>query len=336
MTAPIDLEEEVRRLKSRVADLERFQQAHLGPEQGTAGGDYPHPNIRVASTIYGGGKMRLDPAGIQIQGDDSNRTPAALFIVPEFFFGEDLAYDSGEPVPDRDFWSGITGNADNSDNYIRLISRNYTGNLKTWYAQVVAYADQSNAQVLLSAQKDAGTAISALLNAFATGLGIFSLSNTMLKLDSETADPTLNIAGNDGMLIYRSDTDRAKLLANGAWVDLIASDHASWVDLTDGGASTLHSHAGGLTLTATEQSGNHSASNNQVVIYTGTGGHTITLPDAAAGTASDLLIVIKNAGTGTLTVDGTSTQTIDGSLTITLAPYDSVILYSSTGDWHII
>ena len=310
---------ENQRLRGRVDDLEDLVRAHIGPNTGSGGADYPHPRQQVDVTEYGGGRMRLDPAGIQIVADDDNRQPAAFFIVPSFFFEEELSYSGGTPFPDRDFWSGINGNADDTNNYIELISRNYTGNLTTWFASVLAYADGSTALVELKAQSDAGTVAEAQLTAYATGLGTFFLTNAMLVLDSETSDPSANLF--DGALLYRSDTDKFRARVNGAWVNLLTS------------ADTV----GNVSLAATEQSGSYAPSSGQVVVYTGTGGHTITLPDATeVGAESNKIIIVKHNGAGVLTIDGTSTQTIDDALTISLAPYDSVILYSSTGSWFIV
>ena len=187
-------------------------------------------------------QFQITELGVQILADDtSTEPPLFLLIVPEYV--DDLAYSVGSPFPDVDYWSGVVGNADNTDNYIELVSRNYTGNLTTWFASVLAYADGSTALVELKAQSDAGTVAEAQLTAYATGLGTFFLTNAMLVLDSETSDPSANLF--DGALLYRSDTDKFRARVNGAWVNLIDSGDASWVDLTDGGATALHSHAGG-------------------------------------------------------------------------------------------
>ena len=68
---------------------------------------------------------------------------------------------------------------------------------------------------------------------------------SVLHVPDMSSDPTSasGVSPNDGWLLYRTDTDRLRLRANGAWVDLIDSGNASWTDLTDGGDTTLHSHA---------------------------------------------------------------------------------------------
>ena len=61
---------------------------------------------------------------------------------------------------------------------------------------------------------------------------------------------------------------------------------------------------------------------------------TVRLPTAAdiAGRS----YVIKNSGTGIITIDATLSQTIDGNLTIDLYQYDSATIVSDGTNWIII
>jgi hypothetical protein len=68
------------------------------------------------------------------------------------------------------------------------------------------------------------------------------------------------------------------------------------------------------------------------IAYTGTGGHTFTLPAATTGGRSFL---IKHSGTGTLTIARSGSDTIDGATSLTLATYDSALLVADgTSDWE--
>jgi hypothetical protein len=83
-------------------------------------------------------------------------------------------------------------------------------------------------------------------------------------------------------------------------------------------------------------SGNTNAGNNSNTdyIYFASNTITITLPTAISNTNS---YVIKNVGTGTITINTTSSQTIDGSLTALIKlQYLSLTLISDDANWNII
>ena len=117
--------------------------------------------------------------------------------------------------------------------------------------------------------------------------------------------------------------------------DYVPLASANYVDLTDGGATTLHTHAGGSgwTPAITAQVAGYTAVKNDVVLCTGT--FTVTLT-AAATVATGGIIVVKNVSTGVITVDANLAETIDGALTITLAQYDSVMLITNGSNWFVI
>jgi hypothetical protein len=81
---------------------------------------------------------------------------------------------------------------------------------------------------------------------------------------------------------------------------------------------------------------NTNAGNNSNTdyIYFASNTITITLPTAISNTNS---YVIKNVGTGTITINTTSSQTIDGSLTALInVQYLSLTLISDGANWNII
>jgi hypothetical protein len=81
---------------------------------------------------------------------------------------------------------------------------------------------------------------------------------------------------------------------------------------------------------------NTNAGSNQSTdyIYFASNTITITLPTAISNTNS---YVIKNVGTGTITINTTSSQTIDGSLTALIkVQYLSLTLISDGANWNII
>lgn len=63
------------------------------------------------------------------------------------------------------------------------------------------------------------------------------------------------------------------------------------------------------------------------------GTFTVTLPTAVGIVGKTY--IIKNSGTGTITLDGNGTETIDGALTFTLTQYVSVTVVSNGANWII-
>ena len=69
-------------------------------------------------------------------------------------------------------------------------------------------------------------------------------------------------------------------------------------------------------------------------VWTG-GAGTITLPTAAAAT-SGWFVNIRNAGTGSITIDPASSELINGGSTLVLQPEDSATIVSSGTTWYTI
>ena len=75
--------------------------------------------------------------------------------------------------------------------------------------------------------------------------------------------------------------------------------------------------SGSLTLAYTAVTSTYTVLQADFVIDATSGTFTVTLPTAAGITGKQF--VIKNSGTGVITVDGNGTETIDGSLTFILS-----------------
>jgi hypothetical protein len=65
------------------------------------------------------------------------------------------------------------------------------------------------------------------------------------------------------------------------------------------------------------------------------GTFTLTLPTAVGTSGTGEVYVIKNSGTGIITVNTTSSQTIDGVLTLTLIQGAAVTVQSNNANWII-
>ena len=106
------------------------------------------------------------------------------------------------------------------------------------------------------------------------------------------------------------------------------------VDLAGTGLNTPSMQVG-----ITSYSGSQVLTENELFIkYTGTGGHTFTLPAAnAKGAGAGILMIIKHAGTGSLIVSRAGGDTIDGDTTFTLSAKDSITLISDASSaWSLV
>jgi hypothetical protein len=73
---------------------------------------------------------------------------------------------------------------------------------------------------------------------------------------------------------------------------------------------------------------------NDYTLNCTTGTFTVNLPTAVGITGR--IYVIKNSGTGTITLDASTTETIDGSLTLTVTEDDAFTVQSDGANWIII
>ena len=90
---------------------------------------------------------------------------------------------------------------------------------------------------------------------------------------------------------------------------------------------------GGITLAYVAKTGNYTITENDYLIDVTANSPTITLPTAASVAGKSY--IIKNSGTGTVTVDTTSSQTIDGALTQSFGQYTSLSVMSNGSNWII-
>ncbi len=83
-----------------------------------------------------------------------------------------------------------------------------------------------------------------------------------------------------------------------------------------------------------QKSANYILTGDEDVVEATANSFTFTLPTAIG--ISGKRYIIKNSGTGVITVDGDSSETIDGELTQTLNQYDSITIVSNNTNWIII
>ena len=90
---------------------------------------------------------------------------------------------------------------------------------------------------------------------------------------------------------------------------------------------------GGRVRSVTSVSATHTAAAGEDIIIATANTFTVTLP--AIG-QTGRTFTIKNAGSGTVTVDGDGAETIDGAATQALAQYDSITVVDNSSDWSLL
>jgi len=176
----------------------------------------------------------------------------------------------------------------------------------------------------------------------------FSFDNTNTRLGIGTPTPQNTVEINSGIggasgLRLTELPSGAVLFMNGK--DVSQNNNNFYFDpvnyrlgITCGSSgpnSTLQT-GGSFATAISTQSSNYSASINDYTILCNST-LTITLPDATG--AKGRIYVIKNIGTGTITItrNGSTSQTIDGTATQTLSTqYQSMMIQSDGSNWYIL
>ena len=139
-------------------------------------------------------------------------------------------------------------------------------------------------------------------------------------------DRTNEANGKTKSLLYgqfHSTTPASQQLTINGVLNASYGINVSGTATTQGIKKAIVTKTAAYTLTATDH------------IVVGTSGTwNATLPTAASVAGTEY--IIKNSGTGTITVDTTSSQTIDGSLTFPLGQYESITVVSDGSNWVII
>lgn len=120
---------------------------------------------------------------------------------------------------------------------------------------------------------------------------------------------------------------------NGNFDGFTASGDAT-IDASTGVVTVLKM-SGGTTLNYVAKTGTYTAGATDYVINCTANTFTVSLPTAVGITGR--VYVIKNSGTGVITVDPNGAQTIDGLSAYTLAvQYESITVMSNGANWIVI
>ena len=92
---------------------------------------------------------------------------------------------------------------------------------------------------------------------------------------------------------------------------------------------------GTTTLPFTSQTSTYVVDNTDCVVNCTSGTFTVTLPTAVG--IEGQYFVIKNSGTGVITIDGDGSETIDGAANKLLSvQYESIIVVSNGSNWIVV
>jgi len=89
-----------------------------------------------------------------------------------------------------------------------------------------------------------------------------------------------------------------------------------------------------ISLPYTSKTATYTLTSDNYIVDCTANTFTINLPTAVG--ISGRTYVIKNSGSGLITVDGNGTETIDGATTRTLIQYESINIVSDGANWIII
>jgi hypothetical protein len=102
-----------------------------------------------------------------------------------------------------------------------------------------------------------------------------------------------------------------------------------------GPAWTEGSLVGTTTLPFTNRTSTYTIDNEDCVVNCTSGTFTVTLPTAVG--LEGQYFIVKNSGTGVITIDGDGSETIDGQSNKILAvQYESMTMISDGANWKVI
>ena len=178
-------------------------------------------------------------------------------------------------------------------------------------------------------------------------------NNLSLRTTGSTYAVNINTGANSGMAFYQDGTTATILgtnqnLTSTAPLGFIATQYifsgASGGKITvntggDNGVDHLQVNGSisgiGMKQGYVAKTGAYTATDADYVIDCTSGTFTVTLPASSGRTGR--ILIIKNSGAGTITVDGNSSESIDGAATVTLSvQYATIQIMSDGTNWKTI
>jgi hypothetical protein len=134
----------------------------------------------------------------------------------------------------------------------------------------------------------------------------------------------------DNIQFWTTSTERMRVATSGRVLLNTTTDNGVDELQVNGSISGI-----GFKQAYVTKTGAYTATNDDYVIDCTSGTFTVTLPASSGRTGR--ILIIKNSGAGTITVDGNASETIDGATTYSLSvQYATVQIMSDGTNWKII
>jgi hypothetical protein len=219
----------------KLREVEDYTETHTGLDWGTAGIHSPHPNLSSDTIESGGGVVRQNSLGTQIKITDTG-DPTSVAFVKQFATTDTT--DTSETLGHITERGDLVGNSPRTQKTALLPSA-------THFIREEWFTGTSTSHVKWELFDGAGSVILAAMSIQVDSLGVplVRIGATPLLLDGLTVDPDASDLY-DGMIWYRSDTDKHRVRQNGVTHNLITEG-----GLVAGGGTTLTIAAGVVTAT---------------------------------------------------------------------------------------
>jgi hypothetical protein len=173
-----------------------------------------------------------------------------------------------------------------------------------------------------------------------SGGGANQTSNTSIYIGEDTRS---SASGNTNEMVFGHTAigqgSNTVTLGNSSITKTFLRGNTMVNTTTDNGVDELQVNGSisgiGFKQAYVTKTGAYTATNDDYVIDCTSGTFTVTLPASSGRTGR--ILIIKNSGAGTITVDGNGAETIDGAATVTLAvQYGTIQIMSDGTNWKTI
>jgi len=160
----------------------------------------------------------------------------------------------------------------------------------------------------------------------------FATRGSIELISTGSAAPTRFVIASTDTMTFRTNSVERVRVTPGTGSVLISKTTDNGIDKLQVNGSI---DAKGFAQAYTAKGATYTATTSDYLIDCTTGTFTVNLPDALLNVGR--ILIIKNSGTGTITVDGDGTQTIDGATTYSLsARWATVQIMCDGNNWKII